>query len=110
MIEYEEEGENEDEEGEAGCMEEACAWGGSIIGSLRGFRSMSEDEDTGDSNEKIEMIDYSGCRRTIVKPRALKGMNVKPDEDVGKNFRAANGAHNPNQGEDIISGNDAGGH
>ena len=53
------------------------------------------------------MIVDSGCRRTIVKPRAFKGMKVRKSENVGKNFRTANGAHIPNQGETTIEGKDA---
>ena len=67
---------------------------------------MSEDVEMEDKSEKIEMIVDSGCRRTIVKPKAFKGMKVKRTENVGNNFRTANGAHIPNQGEAIIEGQD----
>ena len=56
--------------------------------------------------DKIEVIIDSGCRRTIVKPKAFKGTKVKATEHVGKNFRAANGAHTPNSGETVIEGRD----
>ena len=42
-----------------------------------------------------------------MKPKAFKGMKVKKSENVGKNFRTANGAHIPNQGETTIEGRDA---
>ena len=89
-------------------MEEACTWGGSVIGDLGSCRAMSEEENIEDS-ETIDMIVDSGCRRTIVRPKAFKGMKVKKTDNVGKNFRAANGAHIPNQGETIIAGKDKGG-
>ena len=102
-----EEKEEEEEEG-AGCMKEACAWGGSVIGDLGSCRVMSEEGNI-EGDETIDMIVDSGCRRTIVKPKAFKGMKVNRTENVGKNFRAANGAHIPNQGETTIAGKDRGG-
>ena len=36
-------------------------------------------------------------------------MKVRKTDNVGKNFRAANGAHIPNQGETTIAGKDRGG-
>ena len=87
MMEWEEEAEQkEEEEEEAGCVEEACAWGGSVIGSLGGCRVMSEDVDMDGRGETIDMIVDAECRRTIVKPRAFKGMKVKKVEDVGEEF------------------------
>ena len=100
---------HEEEEEQAGCVEEACAWGGSLVGDLGGCHAVGDDVEMADVNEKIEMIVDSGCRRTIVRPKAFKGMKVKRSENVGKNFTAANGAHIPNQGETIITGKDAGG-
>jgi len=113
MMEYEEEGwkeEEKEEEEQAGCVEETCAWGGSVIGSLGGCHAVGEDVDMIGGGEKIEMIVDSGCRRTIVKPMAFKGMKVKKTENTGKNFKAANGNHIPNQGETTIVGKDIGGH
>ena len=79
-----------------------------MIGELGGCGAVSDMEvDSG--SEKIEMIVDSGCRRTIVRPKAFKGMKVKKSENVGKNFRTANGAHIPNQGETIIEGKDSAG-
>ena len=88
---------------------EACAWGGSVIGELGSCAAVSDDMEVDDKEEKIEMIVDSGCRRTIVKPGAFKGMKVKKTDNVGKNFRTANGAHISNQGETTIAGKDAGG-
>ena len=106
-----EEGEEgkEKEEDDARCVEEACAWGGSVIGDLGRCAAVSEDVEMEDADETIEMIADSGCRRTIVKPRAFKGMKVRKTDNVGKNFRTANGAHIPSQGETTIAGRDASG-
>jgi hypothetical protein len=90
-------------------MEESCAWGGSVLGDLGGCQAVSDDVEMGDASENIEMIVDSGCRRTIVRPKAFKGMQVKRTINVGKNFKAANGAHIPNQGETTITGKDKGG-
>ena len=87
-----EEGKEEEEE-DARCVEEMCAWGGSVIGELGGCAVVSDDVEMTDAGEKIELIVDSGCRRTIVKPKAFKDMRVKKTEHVGKNFRTANGAH-----------------
>ena len=110
MMEWEEVvDEKEEDEEDAGCVEEACTWGGSVIGGLGGCRAMSEDANMETGEETIEMVVDSGCRRTIVKPKAFKNMKVKKTEHAEKNFRAANGAHIPNQGETIIEGRDASG-
>ena len=78
--EWEEESEvKEDEEEDAQCLEEACAWGGSVIGDLGSCRVMSEEENIA-REETIDMIVDSGCRRTIVKPKAFKGMKVSSSE------------------------------
>jgi hypothetical protein len=107
-VEWEGDEEEEGEEGErAAWVEEACAWGGSVIGELGSCAAVSDDMEVDDKEEKIEMIVDSGCRRTIVKPGAFKGMKVKKTDNVGKNFRTANGAHIPNQGETTIEGRDA---
>ena len=42
----------------------------------------------------------------MLSPKAFTGMKVKRTENVGENFRTANGAHIPNQGEAIIEGSD----
>ena len=70
---------------------------------------IGEDVEMEGQEEKIEMIIDSGCRRTIVKPKAFNGMKVRKTEHFGKNFRAANGAHIPKQGETTIAGKDRGG-
>ena len=106
-MEWEEEQEADGER--AACAEEARAWGESAIGELGGCGVMSEDVEMEDTSEKIEIIVDSGCRRTIVKSKAFKGIKVKGSEDVGKNFRPANAAHVPNQGETIIRGKHSGG-
>ena len=107
-MEWEGDEEEEGEEGErAAWVEEACAWGGSVIGELGSCAAVSDDMEVDDIEEKIEMTVDSGCRRTIVKPGAFKGMKVKKTDNVGKNFRTANGAHIPNQGETTIEGRDA---
>ena len=107
-MEWEGDEEEEGEEGErAAWVEEACAWGGSVIGELGSCAAVSDDMEVDDKEEKIEMIVDSGCRRTIVKPGAFNGMKVKKTDNVGKNFRTANGAHIPNQGETTIEGRDA---
>ena len=41
---------------------------------------MSEDVEMEDRSGKSEMMVDSGCRRTIVKPKAFKGMNVTQTE------------------------------
>ena len=56
---------------------------------------MSEDVEMEDAGEKIEMIEDSGCRRTIVKPNAFRGMKMRKTAQVGKNFRTANGSTYP---------------
>ena len=81
------EGEKEEEEEEVGRAEEACAWGGSVIGDLGGCRAVSDDVEMGNAGDKIEMIVDSGCGRTIVKPKAFKGMKVKKSDNAGKNFK-----------------------
>ena len=58
MLEWNE-GEGEQEGGEeegASCVEEPCAWVGSVIGELGGCRAVSDDVEMGDASEKIEMI------------------------------------------------------
>ena len=70
-----------------------------IIGELRGCRAVSDDVQMEDAGEKIEMVGDSGCRRTLVKPQAFKGMKVRQTANVGKEFRTAGGAHVANQGE-----------
>ena len=45
---------------------------------------MSEDVEMEGTSEKVEMIDDSGCTRTIVKPMAFKGMKITKIDDVGK--------------------------
>ena len=95
--------EEEDEEDErAAYIEEACAWGGSVIVQLGGCGLMSEDVEMEDGSGNIEITSDSGLRRTIVKPEAFKGMKVQETEHVGQNFRADTGAHIPNQGETTI--------
>ena len=44
--------EEEQEEG-AACVEEVCAWGGSVIGGLGGCREISEDVQMKDASEKM---------------------------------------------------------
>ena len=93
-MEWEEEAENEEEAEGAGRVEEACVWGGAAIGDFGGYAAVSgEDVEIEEADEKIEMIVDSVCRRTIVKPRAFKGMNPKKTDNGGKNFRTADGAH-----------------
>ena len=101
--------ENGEEEEEQQCVEDTCTWRGLVIGGLGGCRAMSEDVDMETGEETIEMVVDSGCRRTLAKPKAFQKMKVKKTEHVGLNFRAANGAHIPSQGETIIEGRDASG-
>ena len=61
----------EEEEDDAQRVEEACTWVGSVIGDFGGCRVMSEDVDTEAGEETIEMVVDSGCRRSIVKPKAF---------------------------------------
>ena len=107
-MEWEEEEAAEAEAEGAACVDEPCTLGGSVIGELGGCGAVS-DMEVDSSGEKIEMIVDSGCRRTIVRPKAFRGMKVRKSENVGKNFRTANGAHIPNQGETIIEGKDSAG-
>ena len=57
----EKEGKKEEEE-VVGCMEEACAWGGSVIGSLGGCQAKSEDVEIDGKWQTIEVILDSECR------------------------------------------------
>ena len=50
--------ENDEEEEEAGCVEEACTWGGSASRGRGKSRVMSEDVDGGEGT--IEMVVDSG--------------------------------------------------
>ena len=100
-----EENRDNEEEGGASFVEEGVSWVGWVFGSLGPYRLFEEEkwQTTGES-ETMESIVGSGCRRPILKLEAYSGMRMKKTENTGRNVRAANGAHIPNQRETTLGG------